>query len=369
MVAPAGTENWTPLTDDHLLHLREHLARVEGFAPISKEMMRDAIHLIAIDHRFDSAIVWLDSLVWDGVPRIERFLAVYCGTPDDEYTRAVGRYMWSGMAGRVLDPGCQLDMVIAMQSPQGLKKSTGLQLLAPWKEAFTDGLKLHHDDADFKRLLRGKLVIEIAEMAGLSKADIEDVKRVITRRTEEWIEKYQTLETRFERRCMLFASTNKEQFLPADETGHRRWLPVQIVELIREMIERDRDQLWAEGAALWRGQHPSFVGMSGVQYADAERLARGKHKSHEQTDVWQAKIEEWLAAPRQHAPAPSVTPFTTDELLREALKMTDERMDGRAEKRAAGVLRILGYERRSLRLDGRVTKRWIFAAIPPPPPA
>src|SRR5205814_348718 len=99
----------------------------------------------------------------------------YCGAVDDEYTRAVSRYIWSGLAGRVLLPGCQLDMVVALQSPQGRQKSTGLRSMVPDPEFFTDGLSLHQDDDDFKRLIRGKLVVEIAELAGLSRADIHVV--------------------------------------------------------------------------------------------------------------------------------------------------------------------------------------------------
>ena len=282
MIARPGIEDWKTLTDTDITHLGESLERIHGFAPIGREMLREMLQLVAEEHRFDSAIMWLDGLVWDGVPRIERFFAEYCGSSDDEYTRAVGMYMWSGLAGRTLDPGCQLDMVIAMQSPQGAMKSTAMRdAVSPSPDTFTDGLSLQHDDDNFKRLLRGKLVVEIAEMVGVSKADVELIKRVITRRTEKWVEKYLTQETKFERRCMFFATTNKQEFLPADDTGHRRWLPIPIVELNRERIAADREQLWAEGAAIWRAM--------GIQYADAERLAKGKHAAHEQHDVWETQ--------------------------------------------------------------------------------
>jgi predicted P-loop ATPase len=363
MIAPMGTEEWQRLTDTNMIELRHKIEVIQGFAPIGRELMRDSLQLIAERHKFDSASTWLDGLVWDGVPRIASFMSGYCGAEDSEYTRAVSMYMWSGLAGRLFEPGCQLDMVIAMQSPQGRKKSTGFRLLAPNPDAFTDGISLQHDDDNFKRLLRGKCIVEIAEMAGLSKADNDVVKRVITRRTEEWIEKYQTVPTRFDRRCMLFASTNNERFLPADETGHRRWLPIQIQELNREMIERDRDQLWAEGAAVWRAM--------GIQWADAERLAPALHKQYEQTDVWDAKIAEWLVTPQQRGdrtlPPPCERPFTVSDVLQGAIGMTTERMDPRAEKRAASVLRLLDYEPRLVRIDGKPKRAWFSKLVPPPP--
>lgn len=358
MVAPAGTEYWRPLSDTDMIQLREILAREQRFAPIPKELMRDAMQLVAERYSFDSAITWLNGLTWDCVPRVERFLATHCGAADDEYTRAVSRYIWSGLAGRVLEPGCQLDMVVALQSPQGKHKSTSLQAMAPTGECFTDGLSLHEDDDDFKRLIREKLVAEIAEMVGLSKADVDLVKRVITRRWEEWIEKWQTQPSRYPRRCMLFATTNNEKFLPPDETGQRRWLPVEIAGMNRDLIATDRDQLWAEGAAIWRQR--------GIQWADAERLAAGRHHKYEDTDVWTDDIERWLNNPegpvipgQAPKPPPCTRPLALSEVLQGAVNLRPSAMDARAEKRAGRVMRQLGYDRRNVKVNDKVVKRWV----------
>lgn len=359
MIAPAGTIAWRALTDEDMLRMRATFAEKYDFMPVGKEMMRDAFDLVAADRHFDSGQVWLDDLVWDGVPRVERFLTDYCGAADDEYTRAVSLYIWTGLAGRTLEPGCQLDMVIAMQSRQGTGKSTGLKLLAPSPEQFTDGLSLHQDDDNFKRLIRGKTVVEIAELAGLSRADINVVKRAITRTTEEWIEKYRTTESRYLRRCVLFASTNEREFLPPDETGHRRWLPVEITELDRDRIVEDRDQLWAEGAARFR--------RSGVAWRDAERLAAGRHAQYEQHDVWESTIAEWLdAPPAAGGPMPSERALRMSEILQGACRLAVDRQDRKAEMRAAKVMRQLGYEDRQSRVNG-VKARWWVRQAPPPP--
>lgn len=368
MIAPAGTEDWRPMSDTDMIQLREWLGRVGRFAAIPKELMRDALQLVAERYKFDSAITWLNGLAWDGVKRVQQFLTVYCGTPDDDYARAVSEYIWSGLAARVLDPGCQLDMVVALQSKQqGLYKSTALQALVPDAELFTDGLELHNDDDNFKRLLRGKLVVEIAELAGLSRADVTLVKRVITRRIEEWIEKWQVHATRFARRCMFFATTNEEQFLPKDDTGQRRWLPVEIVRIDRERVVADRPQLWAEGAVMHRNLRAH--GLPGVLYAEAERLALGRHAKHEQTDVWEPAIERWLSKDPETrdgqppVPPPSMRPFTISEVLSGALGMFQDRMDQKAEARAGRVLRQLGYDKRNVRLDGKVRSRWVRVGV------
>ncbi len=208
--------------------------------------------------------------------------------------------------------------------------------------------------------MRGKVIVEIAELAGLSRADINVVKRAITRTTEEWIEKYKTTETRYPRRCMLFASTNEREFLPPDETGQRRWLPVEIVELNRDRIKRDRAQLWAVGAAIFK--------QSGIAYADAERLAAGRHAKYEQHDVWEAVITQWLTTPpAAGGPLPCERPLTVGEILTGACHVQLSQQDSRAQKRVAGILRQLGYENREMRFDGKKATRWVRQAPPPPP--
>jgi predicted P-loop ATPase len=347
-----------PMTDKDYIDLRTMFEREKSFASVGKDLMRDAVLAEAQRRRFDSGIEWLDSLTWDGVPRVDTFMSTHFGAADDEYTRAVGRYMWTGLAGRMFEPGCQLDMVIALQSKQGTGKSTGLKALAPNPDWFTDGLSLHEDNDNFKRLMRGKVIVEIAEMAGLSKGDINVVKRCITRTTEKWIEKYQTAETVYNRRCMLFASTNEQEFLPPDETGQRRWLPVIITEINRELVTADRTQLWAEGAAIWRE--------SGIAYAEAERLAAGRHKRHEQTDVWETRISEWLVTTPPTGQPPYLRPLTASEVLEGALRMQAAHMDGKAEKRAARVLRTLGYANKLTKIGGLMVRRWMLD-VPAPP--
>jgi predicted P-loop ATPase len=212
-------------------------------------------------------------------------------------------------------------------------------------------------------MLRGKVVVEIAEMAGMSKGDVDVIKRVITRKSEKWVEKYQISETVFNRRCMLFASVNKKEFLPQDETGQRRWLPVEIVEINRTLITADRSQLWAEGAAIWKE--------SGIAYAEAERLAAGLHKHYEITDVWEQRISEWLITTPPTGQPPYTRPLTLSEVLQGALSVPFSQMDNAKEKRAARVLKALGYESKAMRVPGvdKMVKRWVIdtPSVPPPP--
>jgi hypothetical protein len=364
MIRRPGGE-WQPLTDTAINILREHFERELDFANVGKEAMRDALDIAGKRNAFDSAKDWLKGIVWDGVPRVERFLTTHCGTPEDAYTRAVSAYIWSGLAGRVLAPGCQLDMVVAFQSPQGRMKSTGFKAMVPFDDFFTDALSLQDaNDPDFKRGIKGKLVVEISELAGLSKADNNHIKIAITRTVEEWTEKYQSELTYYQRRCMIFASTNEEQFLPEDETGQRRWLPVAIVTLDRDAIIRDRDQLWAEGREMFNA--------GGVRWKAAEELARDQHARYEVGDIWTHNIERWLDTPTVGVEATNALPryraITVNEVLAGAIGMPTERLDKRAEKRICRCLRQLGFVNSAFRVDGKLVRKWRWDPKIPSPP-
>lgn len=363
MIASPGGQNWQPLKDSDMVRLREALER-QNFEAISAALIRDSLQVVAELNSYDSVVTWLNNQVWDGVPRIDNFLHVYCGATDDEYTRAVSRYIWTGLPARVFEPGCQLDMIVAFQSRQGTRKSSGFQALAPSPEYFTDGLDLSRDDDNFKRMMQGKIIVEIAEGAGLRKTEVEYVKRIITRKVEEWVEKWKTIPTRYPRRNMLFMSTNNLQFLPQDETGQRRWLPVEIVMLDDVLITRDCAQLWAEGAARWHAR--KNAGEHGVDWRDAERLAASRHAKYEQSDPWDKRIAEWLDAeleiPGQVLrPAPSTRPLHISEILEGAIQLDAARIDRKAENRAAGVMRALGYKKKNVRIAGikNPVERWI----------
>lgn len=353
MIAPCGTEEWRPVDDVVVTRLMMDFERL-GFAPIAVEYMRRAIDEVGNRQQFDSAIRWLDTLIWDGVPRVERFFAQYAGADDDHYTRSVSLYLWSGLAGRVLEPGVKADMVPVLIGAQGAGKTWSLQALVPDPDHYAEISLLDRDD-DSARLMRGKLVCEIGELRGLSKRDLESVKSFITRRHEQWIPKYREFAITFPRRCVMIGTTNQNQFLE-DDTGNRRWLPLTVGKLDRAGIERDRLQLWAEGAALFR--------RGGVAWRDAETLAQARHVVHMVTDSWEVSIERWLGeAPTPapgHAPIPppAERSFHIADVLREALKMPPERMNRTAEMRASRVLRGLGFDVGVVRDGGKTVRRW-----------
>lgn len=356
MWAPDGDDQWAAFTDSDYSRLRITLER-RGFKPVGRELIRDSVLLVADDHPFDSAQTWLDQQTWDGTPRVEQFLARYFGAEDTAYTRAVSKYLWTALAGRVVTPGVKADMVPILVGGQGVGKSTGVAAMCPATDFFTE-VSFHEKEDDLARRMRGRLIGEIGELRGLHTRELETIKAFITRTHESWVPKYREFAVNFPRRIVFVGTTNKDEFL-ADDTGNRRWLPVRVTQADVDAIRRDRLQLWAEGRAMYD--------LIGIDYQDAEGLAGAVHDDHTIRDHWEEAIDLWLDEPD---PLTGDTPrarkfLRLGDVLKGALGLDSKHVARREESRAASALRALGYERKKVRDGERVI--WGYRPVVPDP--
>ncbi len=350
MVAPEATVSWRPFTDTDYTTVKIELER-RGFKNPGTEIVREGVKLIAHRNRFDSAIDWADSLQWDGIERVEMFLSTHYRAEDTTYARAVSLYMWTALAGRCLRPGVQADMSPIFVSGQGTGKTRGIRAMAPEEGSFVE-VNLEHRDDNLARGLRGKLVGELAELRGLMTRDAESIKAWMTRTHEEWIPKYQEFAVRFPRRLLFIGTTNEDEFL-ADSTGERRWLPIRVGESDIGMIERDRDQLWAEAVVLFKEK--------GIIWREAQELAVKHHAEFKVHDSWEGPIRRWLETDEmdsEEGEPRKMRPFKLHEMLSSALGLDPKNVSRREELRAARVLRGLGLQNGPVRVGGQVQKCW-----------
>lgn len=348
---PFAQAEWRPFTDNDYVDVRIRLEEIP-VRPFGKELLRDVVRRVAGARRMDSAQMWLSQLRWDGVPRVDRYVHEYLGAVDDAYGVAVGRYAWSAMAARVVSPGCQTDMAVILVGEQGARKTSAIKAVAPHPDMYTT-LSLHEHEDNQSRRLRGKLVGELEELRGLNSKSAEAIKAWVTRTHEEWIPKFQEMQTKYARRFLLWGSTNDDGFL-ADPTGERRYLPVSVA-ITRDhcdvdRIAADREQLWAEGLEIYR--------KDGVQWADAERLAKGEHAKFAFVDDWEAPVQRWLAQPDVDGVAPEdwAHGVASVDVLVGALGVSLSQIDRGRQMRMAGLLKRLGYKRRQF----GATKEWRY---------
>ena len=351
MLSTDGGKNWRPFKDTDYVTLRINLERT-GFKPIGRDIIRDTVARVAEDNRFDSAILWINSLpAWDGVPRIDTFHSTYLGAEDCPFTRAVSAYLWTALAGRCLSPGCQVDMVPIWIGAQGIKKSSAAMAMAPAQD-FACEINFAEKETDTSRRMRGRLIGEIGELRGLNSRDIEHIKSFVTRRYEDWTPKFKEFNTVFPRRIVFIGTTNQMEFL-ADETGNRRWLPIKVTRADVAGITRDRDQLWAEARDRFQA--------SGVEWSEAEKLGRESHEDHMISDPWEDTIRSWLDQDGIDGIKNADRAFLrSSQVLKYALNFDDKHVSRKEELRLGKVFRALGYEKGVTRENGKLIKAWLL---------
>ena len=346
MLAAPGTDQWRPFGDADYVWLRAHLEGPKAnFGPISKDLARDVVLAVAAEQEFDSATMWLENLPDDGESRCETFLIDYFGAEDTPYVRAVSLYLWTALAGRVMQPGCKADMVPILVGEQGLGKSTAISALVPSVDFFAEVSFAEKDD-DLSRKMRGKLIAEIGELRGLHTKELEAIKAFITRTHEQWIPKYREFTTLFPRRLVFVGSTNADQFL-ADATGNRRFLPVRVSRVAVDKVKAVAPLCWAEARRLFQA--------GGVQWANAERLGKAVHEEYTFTDAWEESVKKWLAAPL-FADDGEVgnfdQPLKIADVLVGSLGFDPKSIKRGDEMRMGALLRNMGYSRKRMQING-----------------
>lgn len=184
---------------------------------------------------------------WDGKPRIDRLLIDYAGAEDSPYMRAVSALPLIATVRRVRQPGAKYDEAVVMESIQGKLKSTFLATLAINPEWFTDSLPLHANQKETIEFTSGKLIVEFADLHGLKKADIDQVKAQLSRAADRARLAYGKLPVERPRQWIPWGTANNDNYL-RDQTGNRRFWPAKINHCDIPKLKADLQQLWGEAA-------------------------------------------------------------------------------------------------------------------------
>lgn len=332
-----GRDKWEFIEDEDLIKTRILLEGI-GFKPITRDLMRDAFKVHTSLNVIDTRKEWLSGLTWDGVPRIsETFLDGFCMVAQENYAVACGEYLWTAAAGRTLVPGEKTDMMPVLVGSEGIGKTTGVELMCPNLLGNTYAkLDFSMRDADAIRLIIGALFVEVEELRGLNTRDSEYIKAFLTRKVDSWVPKYRERPVNYKRRCIFVGTTNEYEFLDYS-AGLRRYLPLIVETVNRDWLEANREQLWAEGAALYS--------LAGVLYEGADRRAKVARLEAQVKDAWVDILYEWLNTTNTFT---GVKPCELDVIpnvtLFRALNLDSWRVNPNAYRRLRAAMERLGYE-------------------------
>lgn len=329
-----------PLQEADVIRLQAWMQRQSDMRRITRPDVETAIRVRADTSQSHPIRDWLNSISWDGVHRLDSWLSDYLGVKPSPYSRLVARMFLIGMVARVMKPGCKLDNMLILEGGQGQGKSTALRVLAGGHAYFSDHLPdIRSKDAS--QALRGRWIVEAAELAGTSKADIEALKAFLSRDTERYRPPYGRLEVNEPRQCVVTGTTNDGQYL-RDPSGARRFWPIRVGTINTEGLAEVREQLFAEAMRAY---------MSGEGWwpttDEQEMLFRPEQEARFETDPWEDAVVKYLA--EREADRDPNTPLrvTVSEIASSRfLNIEINKTTTRESRRIANILTRLGYVQR-----------------------
>ena len=213
---------------------------------------------------------------WDGVERVDTLLIDYLGAEDTPYVRAVTRKELCAAYCRVYHPGIKFDSMIVLNGDQGIGKSTLIAKLGG--EWYSDSLNLSDmNDKTAAEKLQGYWIMEIGELAGMRKADLDKVKAFISRQDDKYRASFGRRVTPHPRQCVFFGTTNSQNGYLRDITGNRRYWNVKVPGNGKykpwDMDEDTVKQVWAEVMVYAKAEEKLYLSPELEDYAKEEQRA------------------------------------------------------------------------------------------------
>lgn len=323
--------NGKPIEDTDLITIRV-LLEAQQFEPNVGDVL-PAVMAHAKRNVYHPVREYLSGLKWDGEFRLNRWLHLCMGAPDNKFTEIAGRKTLIAAVARAMKPGCKVDTVLILEGEQGIKKSSAIKRLFS-DELTVDSVNLFDQHNKMVMAMMGSWVVEIAEFVAVLGKNPEHVKGLLSMQKDKVVLPYAKLPTEHARQCLFIGTINPgDTGYFTDGTGNRRYWPVPVTKADLALIEEIRDQLWAEAVEAYKWNEAWWL-----EGSDEEALAKLETALREEGDPWDEILSEKLIANgiRETTITASLT----------AIGVPNERMGKKESDRAAKCLRRLGFESR-----------------------
>lgn len=288
-----GVKNDSFVKDTDVSNLK-HFLKIKYDVSVSTITVEDALNVVFEANKINSVKDYLEKLVWDGEVRLERLFIDYLGLEDTDYSKAITRKSLVAAVTRAYQPGVKFDYMLTLVGPQGVGKSTILSKLGGgwFNDTFNFNMLANGNKA--YEALQGSWLIEVGELAGLRKAEVEAAKSFLSSKEDRYRVSYGRRISYFPRRCVFFGTTNNDNFL-RDATGNRRFWVAQtnVTEpvkcLFTDLNKEEINQIWAEAVHIYKeGTETLYLSK------ELEVYAEELQQEHTEVDEREGLIKEYL---------------------------------------------------------------------------
>ena len=221
--------------------------------------IQSAMYRVGFRNQIHPIKDFLNTLVWDGIPRIETFAEDILKAEYTDQTidliRSKSKKMFIACVARILNPGCEMHTMPIFIGDKGWGKSMVIKFLTPDYDWF-GRTKMKIGDKSALELIHqtGVWIQEIAELADFQGRHASDTKAFITCEIDRYRIVYDKDIVKKKRRICFFGTSNDKQIL--DDGWERRFWVFQLTGKVNLQYLLDdngynRDQIWAEAVKCY----------------------------------------------------------------------------------------------------------------------
>lgn len=315
-----------------------------------REKFEDELSGLLYHSECDPFLEWIEELPeWDGIERIDSCLDDLFGVDKTPLNMWASKFCFIGPIQRAYEPGAlfrQLPVLIGKGS-MGKTAFTKEVLPPEHPDWFSQGLNLADDDKKRVEACLGAVVVEIAEMAGSTKAELDSMKNFITRIDDGKVRLAYARGTEpLLRRFIFIGTADRPDCLPNDPAGNVRFVPVVLAHggNVEKYMGENREQLWAEALHRYRNGEKATMPR---ELAGEQKLLAEQHRNKD--EYLESKLE--------------IIEDTTKAVTGWALaEMMDEHtINSRLQRKLTSTMISRGWEVRPTDVGSkRNLSRWFF---------
>lgn len=320
-----------PLSDMDMSQLKYYMSSIHQWET-SRDVLNDACLIVSLRQSYHPVKKFIESVEWDGVPRCDEWLIKAVGCEDNFYTRMAAAKFLIATVSRIYNPGCKFDHMLILEGPQSIGKSTLVELMAG--EFYLD-TNFDNKDKDMIDIMRGSFWVEISELSGMNKKEVDWLKSFLSRKVDRIRLPYARRSSDFQRKCVFIGTYNPSgnNMYLRDDTGNRRFWPIECRGCVDfNYIRENRGQLWAEALVRFKNGEDYYI-----KDPSALKILESIHGERELESPTHRKIRDYIKMKSE---------VSMIELIEDCLKINT---NGKMPRDLVSISTIIGIIMRKLK--------------------